>query len=281
MRDRIDGKRHASRVQAEGTERAGHGRRRQGGQEIGGGQNGRDDREVGHPSSDRSPEPGGCGGDIDRALELIADADDQVRPARPGPGAPFAERRVAAAGEASPFQRPDILGRDTRGQPEPGGRYGDVDLSLRDFEQHGLARTRPFDRNAGRRGAQIRQQVGEEGERKIGRRQPEDAARACRLESVTRGQHPFDAPQQGAHLFDELQRESSGFHAPAAFDQQRIAQLIAQARQRMADGRLGPPQPLGRPCDAAVAHQHLEDGEQVEVEALQIDLIHEQSQLRI
>src|SRR5260370_22236906 len=49
----------------------------------------------------------------------------------------------------------------------------------------------------------------------------------------------------------------------------------------MADGRLGPPQPLGRPCDAAVAHQHLEDGEKVEVEALQIDFIHEQSQLRI
>ena len=44
----------------------------------------------------------------------------------------------------------------------------------------------------------------------------------------------------------------------------------------MADGRLRPTQPLGRPGDAALAHQHLEDGKEVEVEAPKIDFIHDQ-----
>ena len=135
-----------------------------------------------------------------------------------------------------------------------------------DLQQHRLARAGPFDGNAGCRDAQIRKQVGEQGERKIGRRQPEDAARACRLEPVPGRQHAFDAAQKGSHLLDELQRDGGGLHALAALDQQWIAQLVAQSRQRMADRRLRPPEPLGRPGDAALAHQHLEDGEEVEVE---------------
>ena len=92
---------------------------------------------------------------------------------------------------------------------------------------------------------------------------------------MPRRQHPLDTAQQGTHLFDEFQREGGGLHAPSALDQQRIAQLIAQARQRMADGRLRPSQPPGRPGDAALAHQHLEDGEEIEVEALEIDFVHD------
>ncbi len=77
----------------------------------------------------------------------------------------------------------------------------------------------------------------------------------------------LDAPQDRLRLLDELQGEGRRLHAPSASDQQRIAKLIAQARQRMADRRLCPSQALGCPRDIAFEHQHLEHDQQVEIES--------------
>jgi hypothetical protein len=55
-------------------------------------------------------------------------------------------------------------------------------------------------------------------------------------------------------------------HPHAALDQQRIAQLATQSRQRMTDGRLRPSQPLGRPGDVTFGHQDFKHHHEVEVE---------------
>jgi hypothetical protein len=44
----------------------------------------------------------------------------------------------------------------------------------------------------------------------------------------------------------------------------------------MADRRLRSAQPLGRARDAALRHQDLEHDEEIEVEAMKIDLVHDQ-----
>jgi hypothetical protein len=84
---------------------------------------------------------------------------------------------------------------------------------------------------------------------------------------MARRKYSLHAPQDRSRLLDELQREGGRLHAPAAFDQDRIAELIAQSRQRMADRGLRPSQALGGPGDAALAHQHFEDDQQVEIES--------------
>jgi hypothetical protein len=67
--------------------------------------------------------------------------------------------------------------------------------------------------------------------------------------------------------------ERARHHGAAHFDQQRIAQLLAQACQGMTDRRLRARQALSRARDAAVGHQDLECHQEVEVQVGQIDFI--------
>ena len=47
--------------------------------------------------------------------------------------------------------------------------------------------------------------------------------------NACRGERTLVAPEDRQHLIHEFQRESSRLHAPAAFDQERVAKLIAQS----------------------------------------------------
>ena len=84
----------------------------------------------------------------------------------------------------------------------------------------------------------------------------------------------LNAAQDRSRLLHELERKGGRLHAPEAFDQKRVAKLLAQSRQRMADRRLRAAEPLGRTRDAAFGHEDLEHDQEVEVKATQIDFIH-------
>ncbi len=56
-------------------------------------------------------------------------------------------------------------------------------------------------------------------------------------------------------------------HLAPAHHEQGVIQRLAQASQGVADGGLGEVQPFGGTGDVALLHQHVEHGEQVEVEA--------------
>ncbi|HJX20254.1 MAG TPA: hypothetical protein VJ454_04635, partial [Steroidobacteraceae bacterium] len=58
-------------------------------------------------------------------------------------------------------------------------------------------------------------------------------------------------------------------------DEQRIAHRLAQAGERMADRGLREVQPLGGAAYATLVDDRLEDDEQVEVDARQINHVHE------
>ena len=98
----------------------------------------------------------------------------------------------------------------------------------------------------------------------------------CGIEAAARRQHALDVAQDRLRLLDE--GESRTVSAPccrAPLISSGIAELGAQAGERMADRRLGAAQPLGRTGDAALGHQHVEHDQQVEVEAAEIDLVHD------
>ena len=56
---------------------------------------------------------------------------------------------------------------------------------------------------------------------------------------------------------------------------QRITDLFAQPRQRMADRRWGFAKALCRQRDAALGHQHLEGHQQIQVDAVQLNVTHD------
>ena len=83
---------------------------------------------------------------------------------------------------------------------------------------------------------------------------------------MLRRQYTLDPRQHRPRLLDQVERQCRGLHPRAAFGQQGIAELLAQPGQRMADRRLGPPEPLGGAGDAPLGHQNIEHNQQVEVE---------------
>ncbi len=72
--------------------------------------------------------------------------------------------------------------------------------------------------------------------------------------------------QDGFELNHQIKRARAGAHLAPHPDQQRVPQLLAQPLKRMADGGLRSSQPLGGAGDMAFAHQHVEDGQQVQVD---------------
>ena len=92
---------------------------------------------------------------------------------------------------------------------------------------------------------------------------------------------PFGCSRGSVAPLPENRARRRRLHELAAFDQEWIAKLIAQSRQRMADGRLRPARALGRPRYAALDQEHLEHNQEVEVEATKIDFFHDLSLLFI
>ncbi|ERO65347.1 hypothetical protein P308_19440 [Pseudomonas piscis] len=61
-------------------------------------------------------------------------------------------------------------------------------------------------------------------------------------------------------------------HAPGRADEQRLVQVPAQARQGIAHRRLAEIEPQGGPGQVLLLHQGIEHPQQVEVQALDIQL---------
>ena len=95
----------------------------------------------------------------------------------------------------------------------------------------------------------------------------EDPPRAGRFESLGLTQPLLQHRQRLPHRPGQRLGALGRHHLPSAHHEERVIQRDPQPTQRMADGGLGEMQPLGGAGDVALLHQHVEYGEQVEVEA--------------
>ncbi|OMP13403.1 hypothetical protein COLO4_01743 [Corchorus olitorius] len=68
----------------------------------------------------------------------------------------------------------------------------------------------------------------------------------------------------------QRQRARRGLHALALAHQELVAQRLAQAAQRIAHGRLGDGQLVGRPREAALRHHLVEDAQQVQIQCAEV-----------
>jgi hypothetical protein len=98
---------------------------------------------------------------------------------------------------------------------------------------------------------------------------------------MPRRKNALDPAQHWPGLLDQIERESRRLHPRTRLDQQRITQLAAQSRQRVADSRLRPSKPVCRTGDVPFDHQNFKHHQEVEIEPTQIDFIHDAPQLFI
>ena len=77
---------------------------------------------------------------------------------------------------------------------------------------------------------------------------------------------PLGRLENAAHLGFELDRPGGGHHVALAAHQQGVVEEAAQAREGVADCRLGQAQQRRGPRDVALGHQHLEAAQQLEVQ---------------
>jgi hypothetical protein len=81
-------------------------------------------------------------------------------------------------------------------------------------------------------------------------------------------------PERLAHRGPQRQCARRGLHALAAAHEQVVAHHLAQAAQRVADGRLGERQLLGRAREIALGHHFVEHAQQVQVQGAEVDRCH-------
>jgi hypothetical protein len=106
-------------------------------------------------------------------------------------------------------------------------------------------------------------------------RDPEHPVAGSGIEKASRRYDPAYAAQNGSYVLDDQFGERTGFHLAADTYQQRIAKLLPQSRQGVADGGLRAADPIGGHGDAPRFHQCFEDHEKVEVDPMQIDFVHD------
>ena len=78
--------------------------------------------------------------------------------------------------------------------------------------------------------------------------------------------HPPYAAKDGSDVFDDDLGKGARLHLAANADEQRVAKLVAQAGERMADRRLGAPDLFRRSRDASSLHQSLKNDKEVQVD---------------
>lgn len=108
----------------------------------------------------------------------------------------------------------------------------------------------------------------------VGEGDAETLAAACRLEATTLAQALLDLPQRRADRRLQLQGPRRRLHGAADAHQQRVVEQVTQAIQRVAYRRLAQRQALGGTRHVALAQQHVEHSQQVEVEG---QYIHEKN----
>ena len=132
----------------------------------------------------------------------------------------------------------------------------------------GLHRQADARRHRAQMDAQLRQQ---QHAHVVGQAQVEIAPRRGRIEALADLDGAFDLAEGLAEAARQAHGLGRGRHAFGRAQQQRVVELGAQPAQRMADGRGGDAQPRGGLAHAAFFHQGLEDHQQVEVDAAQVD----------
>jgi hypothetical protein len=101
----------------------------------------------------------------------------------------------------------------------------------------------------------------------VGRREPKGPAGRGRVEALRVGERAAQGHQRAAHGHDQALGAGREQHARLAAHEQRVAQEVAQAPERMAHRGLRDAHPLGRTGDAELARERVERDHQVEVHA--------------
>ena len=93
-----------------------------------------------------------------------------------------------------------------------------------------------------------------------------DPPGTCRVESLGLTQPLLQHGQRLAHRARQRLGPFGRHHLAPTHHEQRVIQRHSQPPQGVTDGGLGEMQPFGGTGDIALLHQHVEYGEQVEVE---------------
>jgi hypothetical protein len=150
-----------------------------------------------------------------------------------------------------------------------------VDLALLEQLARIARRQRQYaQRDSGRLVGHDLDQAGRQlGGGRIGHRQHEMVLRLRRIEGP-RGQRVAQLAQRIAHRGPERERQRRGLDAIARAAHQVVADLLAQAPQRIADRRLGGRQVVRGAGEVALGHHLVEHAQQVEVQGTEVELIH-------
>ena len=229
-------------------------------------QNRRNRREMRHPSGDLALQPRRGRGDMDRAGQDIADTNRQMRPPRPG----FAPQRENAGcplrREAAPFQRAHGFAGDALGQSRLRRHDRDIDLpSARSSSDgsrgaaHSTATPGASDRSRASRSANMVCMKSGAATRKT--------RRELAGSKICRGDSTRCMPRSiGRACSSRSSAKVVGCIRTPALISKGSLSCRRSPRQRVADGRLRPPQPFCRAGHVALDHQNFEHHQQVEVE---------------
>jgi hypothetical protein len=102
----------------------------------------------------------------------------------------------------------------------------------------------------------------------------EGALAGGRIEGLKRRYDPLNTMQDRTHILDQGLGEGAWLHLSSDFDHQRITDLVAQPRQRMADSGRRFVQLLRRPHNTTFRHKRLEYTKYIEVETKEIRKYH-------
>ena len=156
-----------------------------------------------------------------------------------------------------------------------GGDQREVDVAVGDRGHRLAVGGQPFHPDARRAPLYFGDRAGQQRRREVRNRESEHPRARRGIERLGRRDDTLDAAQDGPHVLDELSREGARRHPAPDLDEERVPDLVAQARERMADRRRRPSQPRGCPRHASLGHQNFEGDEEVQVEPTQFDFAHD------
>ena len=161
------------------------------------------------------------------------------------------------------------FGRNTRHR-EFDRRDQQVDLGMAQVFASGLGHLDEAEAQMRRARCEIfEQRCHHRGQDIIGNHQAKQAIGRRRVELRRRRDDAFGLAQALPDLGKQHFGKGSRIHPSSLHQQQRVAEIVAQPRQRGAGGRLAEPQSLARQRGIVRFHQSLERDEKVEIETLE------------
>ncbi len=182
---------------------------------------------------------------------------------------------MALAGGAREALREEIHSTDARGVVDD---RAERDVEIAGLEQPRVAAPRGGDdlQRDPRRLARdhLEEWWEKQGHEEIGRSDHEATLGRRRIERGAALEEPLGVHEQGVEGADQSFGARGQNHPPTRAHEQRIAEQLAQLRQRMAHRRRRHAHPLGCRRHAALAEQPVERDEQVQVEVRQLEPRH-------